>query len=75
VNSWILSAEPANRPDRIVCTSACDHRDVCELTSRLELLAFNIIQQVLDVVAVIVASYADRNIRCFFPLIIDFSFC
>lgn len=64
VYSWIVSTEPVYRPDCIVCTSACDYCNVCDLTARLELLVFNVIEQVVDVVAVIVASYSNRNIRC-----------
>jgi hypothetical protein len=70
--SWIVFTEPVNRPDCIICTSACDHCNVRNLTARLERLVFNVIEQVVDVVAIIVASYSDRNLRSFFPPTFDF---
>ena len=72
VYSWIVFTEPVNRSDCVVCASACHYCNVCNLTARLELLVFNVVEEVVYVVAVIVASYSDRNLHSFFPPTIDF---
>ena len=67
VNPRISFAEPADREDGVVCTSACDYCNIFDLTSRPERLASNVVQQVVNVVTVIVARYSDRNFRFFLP--------
>ena len=67
VNSRIPSAELANRQHSVVRTSACDYCNVSDVMSRRESLAFDVIQQVINVVTVIMAGYSDRNFRFFLP--------
>jgi hypothetical protein len=67
VNSRIPFAESTNRQHSAVRTSACDYCNVSDTTFRRERLAFDVIQQVINVVTVIVAGYSDRNFRFFLP--------
>jgi hypothetical protein len=67
VNPRIPLAEPKNRKHSVVCTPACDYYDVSNLSVRRQCLAFDVIQQVINVVAVIVAGYSDRDFRFFLP--------